>query len=331
MQMIENENNYTDSISSIKGLNDFYLQTSRYGALDPSNINFDGISIRGFREGHEVLYMSCHIDTLRLAHLFQHSKFNLVVDTIAFNPYECHLPNLSANGIRIMGKDNSGRDNSFSFNEREKLRIGMELTLSSSWVNEAVMVQQNVQLGSFKLNVNIPSGTQLYIYSRSLIEHNRKMMQINPSLHVDTTIVQIEGDCFVVPRSYMPISGSERMWGTGEYNIKVKFREACQFSQNVTRNEKLKHWRKDYKELRKMQKKGSEFTEYFRTLWSQNGGTLMKTMLKQGLTTGATAAGLSNSGGMGGGAMSKGSKSAGMQSGNIPSDNIGSRMSSKDK
>ena len=46
MQMIEKECNYTDSLSSIQGLKDFYSETSRYGALDPSNMNFDGITIQ---------------------------------------------------------------------------------------------------------------------------------------------------------------------------------------------------------------------------------------------------------------------------------------------
>lgn len=309
MQLIENESNYTDSISSIKGLNDFYLQTSRYGALDPSNINFDGISIRGVRNGKEVVYMSCHIDTTKLEHLFQHSKFQLVVDTIAFNPYECHLPNLSANGIRLMGNEQTERDNSFSYDERNNLNIGMELTLSSSWINQSIFVLKNVQLGTFKLNVSIPSGTRLYTYSRKQIERNRQLMAGNPSQKLDTMFVQIEGDCFVVPRSYMPISGEEPMWGTGEYNIKVKFRESCQFSEDATRNEKMKHWRKDYKQLRKMQKKGSEFNEYFRTLWNQNGETLMKTMIKQGLNSGVSAAGLSatSGGGAAGGGAGAGS------------------------
>jgi len=314
MQLIQNENNYTDSISSLKGLNDFYLQTSRFGALDPSNINFDGISIRGQRNGEDVLYISCHIDTTRLQHLFQHSKFYLVVDTIAFNPYKCHLPNLSANGIRLNGNEDSERDNSFRYSEREQLHIGMELTLSSSWINEAVFVQRDVQLGTFKLNVNIPSGTEVYKYSHKEIERNKQLMRANPSLRLDTVGVQMEGDCFIVPRSYMPTGGEEKMWGTGEYNVKVKFREACQFSQDATRNEKMKHWRKDYKQLLKMQKKGSEFTEYFKTLWQQNGQTLMKTMIKQGLTTGVSAAGLTSTGGMGGmsgGGMMQGGSSMG--------------------
>jgi len=318
-KLIENENNYTDSISSLKGLNDFYLQTSRFGALDPSDINFDGISIHGQRGGEDVLYLSCHIDTTRLQHLFQHSKFYLVVDTMAFYPYRCHLPNLSANGIRLNGNEESERDNSFRYSEREQLHIGMELTLSSSWINEAVFVQRDVQLGTFKLNVSIPSGTEVYSYSRKEIECNKQLMRADPSLRLDTVGVQMEGDCFIVPRSYMPTGSEEKMWGTGEYKIKVKFREACQFSQDATHNEKMKHWRKDYKQLLKMQKKGGEFTEYFRNLWQQNGQTLMKTMIKQGLTTGVSAAGLSSSGSMGGmtgGGMAQGGSSA--QGGGMP-------------
>ena len=315
MRMIQNECNYTDSISNIKGLKDFYQKPSRYGALDPSNINFDGISIRGMRNGQEVIYLSCHIDTTRLLHLFQHSKFHLVVDTISFNPYNCHLPNLMANGIRMA--KGSERDNTFSFSEREHLTIGLELTLSSSWINEAVMVQQNVQLGEFRLQFTIPDNLASFHYSRSEVDRNRKLaMASEENLatgHTDlmTDYIEMEGDCFVVPRSYMPISSSERMWGTGEYNIKVKFRESCQFSQDVTHNEKMKHWRKDYKQLRKMQKKGSQTTEYLRTVWNQNGDQIVKTMVKQGLNTGVQAAGLSATSSMGGAMPAGGSPTGG--------------------
>lgn len=299
MHMIQNECNYTDSISNIKGLKDFYQEPSRYGALDPSNINFDGISIRGLRNGEEVVYLSCHIDTTRLVHLFQHSKFHLVVDTISFNPFNCHLPNLLANGIKMV-KD-SERDNAFSYSEREHLTVGLELILSSSWINEAVMVQQDVQLGKFKLQFQIPDNMESFHYSRAEVTKNRKIIEEsggNPEFdhsNVMTEYIEMEGDCFVVPRSYMPISSKERMWGTGEYNIKVKFRESCQFSQDATRNEKMKHWRKDYKQLRKMQKKGSQVSEYFRTVWKQNGDQIVKTMVKQGLNAGVQEAGLSAS------------------------------------
>lgn len=280
MQMIQQENNYTDSLMYVSGVKDFYSETSGYGALDPSNINFDGISLRGMRNGDEVVFISCHIDTTRLDHLFQHSKFHLVVDTIAFNPFKCHLPNLAANGIRMMKDDKNGRDNSFKFSEREHLTIGMELSVYSSWINEAVMVQKDVLLGTFKMNVRIPDNVQSYHYSRL------------EALRENKELVEMEGDCFVVPRSFMPISATERMWGTGEYNLKVKFRESCQFSQDATTNEKLKHWEKDYKQLRAMQKNGSQANEYFSTLWKQNGATLVKTMVKQGLNSGLQSAGI---------------------------------------
>ena len=302
MRMIQNECNYTDSISNIKGLKDFYQETSRYGALDPSHINFDGISIRGMRNGREVIYLSCHIDTTRLAHLFQHSKFHLVVDTISFYPYNCHLPNLMANGIK-MAKD-SERNNAFSYSEREHLTVGLELTLTSSWINEAVMVQKDVKLGTFKMQFKIPENSASYHYSRKEVERNRRVIQEHQentdSLRqvLPTEYVEMEGDCFVVPRSYMPISSSERLWGTGEYNIKVKFRESCQFSQDATHNEKMKHWRKDYKQLRKMQKRGSEVSEYLRTVWNQNGDQIIKSVIKQGLNTGVQNMGLSSASSM---------------------------------
>lgn len=280
MQMIERECNYTDSLSSIKGLTDFYSETSNIGAFDPSNINFDGISLRGMRDGREVLYMSCHIDMSRLQHMFRHSKFNLVLDTLVFHPYDCHLPNLQANGIRMMRGEKTERDNSFSFDERKNLCVSLEMTLTSSWVNEAVMVMDNVELGKFKLNVNIDQNKPVFIYSRKQIEQNRAL-----GLQSDTTFIQIDGDCFVVPRSFMPSFGGQRTWGTGEYNVKVKMRETCQFNTDEERNKKMKQWYKDYKQLRKMQKKGSLLGEYFRNVCKQNGNTIVKEMLKKGITT----------------------------------------------
>ena len=315
MQMIQNECNYTDSISSITPLKDFYSETSKYGALDPSNINFDDISIRGTRNGEEVIYLSCHIDTMRLEHLFMHSKFHLVVDTISFNPYACHLPNLNANGIRITGGENYGRDNRFSFSERTNLHVGIDLTLFSSWINEAVMVQQNVPLGNFKINIKIPDNVSTYHYSRAEVERNRRLQQDGTFVASGETLgnteyVDMEGDCFIVPRSFMPVCGSERRWGTGEYSIKVKFRESCQFSQDESRNAKMKRWHTDYKQLCRMQKKGSQFSEYFKTLWNQNGDALVKTMIKQGLSTAVQDAGLTALK-SGGGSMSGGAAPAG--------------------
>lgn len=296
MRMIQNENNYTDSITSIKGLKDFYNANSHRGALDPSNINFDGIEIRGMRNGQKVIYMSCSIDRDRIEHLFRHSKFNLVLDTLAFFPYQCHLPNVTANGIRTMNELKKGKayvkgdtiirpgvgGNGFSFDERNNLRVSIDFSLYSSWINQAVQVHKNVELGNFKFTINIPDNVRVYTYSRrKVIDEAKKIPAgIDREQFLNHNLLAVEGDCFVVPRSYMPLDNGLPMWGTGEYDIKVKIRESCQFADN---SEKAKHWREDYKRLRQMQRRSGEVQEYFQTLWNQYGNNLVKTSYKTAL------------------------------------------------
>lgn len=299
MRMIQNENNYTDSITSIKGLKDFYASNSHLGALDPSDINFDGIEIRGMRNGKQVIYMSCSIDRSRLDHLFRHSKFNLVLDSLVFNPYVCHLPNVTANGIRTMREIKRGKTdvkgdtiirpgtggNGFSFDERNNLRVGIDFSLYSSWINQAVQIHKDVELGDFKFTVKIPNDViGEYTYSRNVILKDAMLRPENErQAFLSHNLIDIDGDCFVVPRSFMPLDNGKPMWGTGEYNIKVKVRESCQFADN---SDKAKHWHEDYKRLRQMQNMSDEVQEYFQTLWNQYGNTLVKTSYKTVLTTG---------------------------------------------
>lgn len=299
MRMIQNENNYTDSITSIKGLKDFYTSYSHMGALDPSNINFDGIEIRGIRNGQEVIYMSCSIDRNNLEHMFRHSKFNLVLDSLSFNPYVCHLPNVTANGIRTMNDIRKGKaqmkgdtiirpgkgGNGFSFDERNNLRVAIDFSLYSSWINQAVQVHKNVELGKFSMVVNIPNNVVgTYTYSRNnILEESKKEPKDKQQEFLSENLIDIKGDSFVVPRSYMPLDNGKPMWGTGEYNIKVKIRESCQFADN---SEKAKHWREDYKRLRQMQNRSGEVQEYLQTLWNQYGNTMLKSSYKTALTTG---------------------------------------------
>lgn len=297
MKMIQNENNYTDSITSIKGLKDFYTQPSTRGALDPSDINFDGIEIRGMRNGKEAIYMSCSIDRDKLDHMFRHSKFNLVIDTLAFYPYQCHLPNITANGIRTMNELKKGKakvkgdtilrpgkgGNGFSFDERNNLRVAIDFSLSSSWINQAIQVHQNVELGDFKFMINIPDNVLVYTYSRrGVMDKAKDMPEQEREAFLNKELLKVEGDCFVVPRSYMPLGDGTPRWGTGEYNIKVKVRESCQFADN---SEKAKHWHEDYKRLRQMQNRSSEVQEYFQTLWNQNGMKLLKSSYSTALGT----------------------------------------------
>lgn len=279
--MIRNECNYTDSILSIQGNTDFYSENSFFGPLDPSNLNFDGITLTNYREGKQFFYVECHIDTTRIEHLFRHSKFYLVLDSVYFNPYLCHLPNLKANNIDKSKIKEPKRNLNFSFNDRKNLCVSVDLTLTSSWINEAVMVMQDVELGKFSFKVDIPNTEegQPYTYSRATTK--------------DT--IKISGESFLVPRSYMPLADDVRMWGTGEYKVKVKFRESCSFppldnlpaadGTTADENDSDFNWKDDYKELCKMQDKSSGTKEIMKTITTQNGNTLKKTVLTSALTS----------------------------------------------
>ena len=279
--MIRNECNYTDSILSIQGNTDFYSENSFYGPLDPSNLNFDGITLTNYREGKQFFYVECHIDTTRIEHLFRHSKFYLVLDSVYFNPYLCHLPNLKANNIDKSKIKEPKRNLNFSFNDRKDLRVSVDLTLTSSWINEAVMVMQDVELGNFSFEVKIPSTEegQPYTYSCATTK--------------DT--IKISGESFLVPRSYMPLANDVRMWGTGEYKVKVKFRESCSFpplddlpdtdGTTTDGNNSDFNWKDDYKELCKMQDKSSGTKEILETVVTQDGNTLMKAVTTSALTS----------------------------------------------
>lgn len=317
MELITREDKYTDSISSIKGMKDFYELPSSKGALDPSNIKFNGIEICGRRDKDTVIFITCSIDTAQLDNLFLHSKFNLVVDSIVFYPYKCHLPNITANGIRIMKEVKKSRKdkkevmgdtiirpggNDFSFRDRADINIGVDFTITSSWINQAVQVNRDMPLGSFHMKIPVPS-VERYTYSRRLQEG--KLRQIRDeeerAKFLRDSVVSVEGDCFIVPRSYMPLQQGQPMWGTGEYNVQVNISESCNFRSD---GPKGKHWRKDYKRLRKMQKKSRLVGEYFTTLWQQNGQTVMKSSYKTALNKSLSYTKLveKNSGGAAGGA-----------------------------
>ncbi len=258
MEMRQNECLFIDSLQSSKGQSDFYRKPSVHGALDPSDMNFDGITFRASRNGNEILKMVCHIDTTKFSHLFLHSKFYLVLDSVVFHPYQSYLPNLSANRIRGVDSKSSKEQidywnmiSKFSFSEQQSPTINIRMDFSSSWINEAVQVYQDVKLGSFSVNIPINEmdlgKDSVYIYSRqeALMKHKQ--------------LIDITGDCFVIPRSYMPVAANNPSWGTGEYKMKVVMSERCQYNPTKGRSS---NWHKDYKQLVRLQNHGKAKNEY---------------------------------------------------------------------
>ena len=269
--IIENECYYLDSLSYTNGLKDFYSSGSFDGPLDPANFNFNGFTLESTRYGEDVLRFYCHVAT----------------DEAGLN---CHLPNMAANDIYPDEEVDYGRNLSFSFDDRENLIVGLYFSITSSWYNEAVMLFRDVNLGGF--TVQIPINEEkledgVFVYKRTDIDANREFYENNrdlfdpesPSydtnlLMPDTTYLTISGDCFIVPRSYMPLPGGISHWGTGEYNVEFYITEQC----NVT-DEMRENWRRDYKKINRM-KKESKLGSYMVSLYKQYGNTMVRNMIE---------------------------------------------------
>lgn len=305
MEMRNKECVFIDSLCSVNGQRDFYRLPSSYGPLDPSDMNFDGITFRASRGGKDVLRMVCHLDTTRLAHLFLHSKFYLVLDTLEFHPYQSFLPNLSAN--RVTGPDAKASDDEkaywntishFDFAEQKDPKLKIRLDFSSSWINEAVQVHRDVFLGSFDIEIPVKEDHltgSVYFYSRQ-----QALAEGKPT-------IDVKGDCFVVPRSYMPVSAQNPSWGTGEYKLKVVMSETCRYNPDGKR---AKNWHDDYKQLVRMQNNGKASNEYWTSIKSaviDNSNTILKSTYTPLFSYGMNALGLqtttAGAAGKAGGAM----------------------------
>lgn len=231
-------------------IDDFYYLPSANGALDPMNIKFTGFgcksSLRPFdvnpkpetlaktsrssndvngqqKEKYEMdreaggdngelleFFVTCKLreDSIGLNRIANHSKFEVVLDQFVFDTRHSCLPNDSTSGLKLRPFDFSGRKD-FVFN--------MNVKVFSSWVNEAIMLFDNQQIGEFNITVRIDTSDlnedRIFIYN-----------PYNPR-HRDT-LVSVTGECFLVPRSYTGTANSPS-WGTGQYRLEMTINENC--------------------------------------------------------------------------------------------------------
>lgn len=263
--MIEKECNYFENISYLNNLSDFYSKGSFDGPLDPANLKFNGFTLYAQNDGKDMLKFYCHVDTedTGLDFIFNHSKFRLVLDSVYFYPYNCHLPNMMANDIFVNEKNKKIRNTGFSFEEREDLMVDIDFTFTSSWYNEAIMLAKDVPLGTFKVQIPINEEQvvdSVYIYRKG-------MPGVEPLV--------IVGDCFLVPRSYMPLSGGVAHWGTGEYNVTALVSEKCTVTSKVSDK-----WSRDYKKMKRMKRNSKEEETYYVNKYSQEGNVIVKKVVK---------------------------------------------------
>lgn len=222
---VSGENRFVKRLPMFTEILDFYGAPSQIGALDPTNMKFSGFGCRqyivvndadGNPREEEVFYLSCKLrdDEEGLARMLNHSKFEVVVDELRFNPYLCNLPN---DTISVSPDTRFA----FDFDKRRDLQFNVVATLKSSWINEAIQVVNDAVLGQFVINAKIDPK---YIGEDNVFRYKRDEDAESGK------VVTVTGDAFLVPRSYVgssDMSNPGASWGTGQYKVEMDITESC--------------------------------------------------------------------------------------------------------
>ncbi|MCR4854514.1 MAG: hypothetical protein K5893_13095 [Prevotella sp.] len=226
-EAVKKENVFQTVINSVSEMSDFYDDSSFDGAMDPKGMRFDGIGCLRTEGKDTMFYVSFHIDKSKLYRIINHSKFELALDTLIISPQHSNLPNTQ---LHIP----------YSFEERKNFTLSMDITISSSWMNEIVQLQKNQELGTFTINIPV---------DQSLLDKNGFMRYVRHG--DDPPAYQVMGESFIVPRSYMGFRDErdnfKDCWGTGEYKLSVKIKETCDVTEQYRAN-----WKQDYKRRKEM-------------------------------------------------------------------------------
>ena len=210
---------YHKTLSTERQINNFYALPSTKGAMDPENMKFEGFGCKnyiqvmdGSNDGVGVFYIFCKIrrDSIGLQHIINHGKFLVEIDSLIINPKYCDLPNDSTGSV----------DSRFSFEKRDNLSLQFDMRLYSSWMNQAIMYTENKLLGGFTIYINVDKNklnqNGLFVYDKN-----------DPDFK---NLVNIYGDCYIVPRSYTGTYDGvthQPTWGTGQYRIEMEISEQC--------------------------------------------------------------------------------------------------------
>lgn len=222
LKSVEAENSWSTNINTIEQVKDFYERPSRSGALDPKGMVFDGIGCLRMDGNDTLFFISCHVDRSKLYRIVNHSKFELVLDTLIINPAESNLPNTT---LPI----------EFSFDERNNFNLNVKIRLTSSWFTDAIELHTDELLGEFTINIPV---------ERDDLDENGRLHYIRKSGEIPE--YEVVGESFIVPRSYMGFRDEsdnyDNIWGTGQYNIAIELKESCGITDSYREN-----WKKDRK------------------------------------------------------------------------------------
>lgn len=249
-EIVKAENMYQETLSTVEPINNFYSYPSFDGPMDPAGMNFNGIGCLRTVEGDTALYVSCHIDESKISRIINHTKFELSLDTLIIDPYQCDLPN-------------SNFDTQFSFNQRNNLQIVIEMHLVSSWMSASPQLQKDQELGSFTISVPV---------NQTDLDAQGKLRYVRTTGALAK--YKIAGESFIVPRSYMGYrdeNGYKESWGTGDYKVEISLKETCGVT-NAYRN----NWKADWKKRQEAENDENFVQRSWKTITSQRWNEISK-------------------------------------------------------
>lgn len=262
METATKECSFTNTLGTLYAINDFYNSGSDKGALDPTGFQFDGVGCLATVGVDTSFYVSCHLNRQKLHRIRDHSKFEMILDTVIINPYHSHLPN-------------SPLPLTFSFAERKIFNFKMTIQIKSSWMDFTPSLHKDEVLGEFVLDIPIDSTDLnedgVFRYVRAYGEKPQ---------------YELQGESFIVPRSYMQVPNGENgvrdHFGTGQYSLDIAVEETCELT-----DEYKKAWRADRKYRKTLaQNKGKDvtFDEVWKTIthqtWDESLKAWVVTILK---------------------------------------------------
>lgn len=251
-ETVKAENTWSTKISSVQDVKDFYQRPSTAGALDPQTMNFDGIGCLRMEGPDTVFFISCHIDRSKLNRIVNHSKFELVLDTLILCPSRSNLPNTPL-------------PLEYLFEERGTFNLTMNIKFTSSWFTDAIELHNDAPLGEFTISIPVSKND---VDEQGFLKYCRQRDE--PSKY------NVVGESFIVPRSYMgyrDVTGRyKNIWGTGQYKMDIELVENC----NIT-DEYRKNWKSDRKKRNKMKPSKGFFPTVWQTVSSQKWDEITRT------------------------------------------------------
>lgn len=308
-KMVKQDCTFEMDIPMAESVKDFYGANSYRGAMDPDSIIFDGfgcnqVMIITQQVGDStvnceipIIDVKCSLrkDSVGLARMLHHGKFEVVLDYVKVNPFLCNLPNA------VLSQDELDAAIPFDFARRNNFKLSLNAVIKSSWINEAILLNQDEELGSFKIDISIPDSTYLqkdgngmgyFVYERPGFSNRTLTEEQTAYNELAAKKIKVSGESFLVPRTFIGYDEKNNyrsIWGTGMYSVEMSLRETCDINMDYyvdkaptasrsgrrhARASKVhwnKNWSQEWKVMRRRQHHDSPYKEVWQNVRMQYG------------------------------------------------------------